>query len=191
MSNDRVAEAMAAVDRAQFVNESMRPYAGNDTPLPIGHGQTNSQPTTVRMMLEWLDVQPGDKVLDVGSGSGWTTALLATLVGENGQVFGVEIIPELLQFGKDNCQRAGIANATFYPAGDSFGLPRFAPYNRILVSAETSEVPPELLKQLEPSGKIVIPIKGNVLEITKRTDKDWNTETHHGFMFVPLVRKAD
>ena len=89
------------------------------SPLPIGFGQTISQPTTVKFMLSWLDAMPGDEVLDIGSGSGWTSALLADIVGPQGIVYAVERIPELVKFGRDNCRRLGIENVFFFQAGKS------------------------------------------------------------------------
>src|SRR5688572_33158348 len=100
--NARVDEAFAAVPRRDFLPARQHPFAGLDQALDIGYGVTNSQPTTVRNMLELLDAQPGDRVLDVGSGSGWTTALLAHLVGPTGSVVGVERIPELVEASRAN-----------------------------------------------------------------------------------------
>ncbi len=134
-SMDRVQEALRMVSRADFVVPQFREQADVDAPLPIGFGQTISQPTTVRLMVSWLDPMPGDVVLDVGSGSGWTTALLAHIVGPQGTVYAVERIPELVTFGRDNCRRLGFENALFFQAGQEYGLREHAPYSRILVSA--------------------------------------------------------
>ena len=189
MSMDRVEEAFKRVDRRLFLPADLQYDAELDIPLPIGHGQTNSQPYTVKMMLSWLDVRLGQRVLDVGSGSGWTTALLAALVGKRGRVYAVELVPELVEFGKVNCRRAGITNAQFFEAGESLGLPAHAPYDRILVSASAQEVPVELLQQLEPNGKLVLPVKSDILEITKPDPETIETTVHTGFSFVPLLRK--
>lgn len=186
---DRVEQAFKKVDRRLFLPADLQYDAELDIPLPIGHGQTNSQPYTVKMMLTWLDVRPGQRVLDVGSGSGWTTALLAELTGEKGSVYAVELIPELVEFGRDNCRKAGIVNVQFFEAGESFGLPKQAPFERILVSASAPEVPAELLQQLEPAGKLVLPVKSDILEITKPDDETIETTVHTGFSFVPLLRK--
>ncbi|MBX4199374.1 protein-L-isoaspartate O-methyltransferase [Candidatus Saccharibacteria bacterium] len=184
---DRVQEALNSVPRENFLPA----YAKGqhvDVPLPIGFGQTNSQPTTVRMMLEWLEVEKGDTVLDVGSGSGWTTALLSHLVGPSGKVCAVELIPELVEFGRDNCQRFGVRNAKFHQAGEAFGLPKYAPYDRILVSASARELPDELLDQIKVGGKMVIPVGRDILEIEKLSEDNYETRTHHGFVFVPLIK---
>lgn len=186
---DRVDEAFRSIDRRLFLPGELWPDAGLDIPLPIGYGQTNSQPYTVRQMLTWLDVKPGQHVLDVGSGSGWTTALLAYLTGKDGHVYAVELVPELLEFGRANCKKAGIKNAEFFEARERFGLPEYAPYERILVSAAAVTVPEELLQQLKPGGRLVIPVMFDILEITKTSDHEAETVTHPGFAFVPLRKK--
>ncbi|MEK7095815.1 MAG: methyltransferase domain-containing protein [Patescibacteria group bacterium] len=193
--DDRIDEAFGAVNRANFVPRELRGSVDIDAPLPIGFGQTISQPYTVRLMLQWLDPQPGEKILDVGSGSGWTTALLSHLVGSKGRVYAVERIPELVEFGQENCERAGVKNARFFTAGDEFGLPDEAPFDRILVSASADKLPQELIDQLKVGGpstgsgqaKMVIPVHNDILEITKKSDKDSNIKKHPGFVFVPLL----
>ena len=180
-------EAFEIFNRTDFLPPEQKDYAGLDLPLPIGHGQTISQPTTVRRMLEWLDIQPDDKILDIGSGSGWTTALMSHITGPFGIVYAVERIKELLVFGSRNCQNLGITNIHFLRADHDYGLPRIAPYNRILVSAEVSEIPVELINQLEPFGKMVIPVSGNVLEITRISETEYETVIHPHYAFVPLV----
>lgn len=170
-----------------FLPESVKGEAIFDVPVPIGFGQTNSQPTTVRLMLEWLEPEPGDKVLDVGSGSGWTTALLAYLVGPQGKVFAVERMSELVVFGQENCSRVGVTNVKFFKAAKTMGLPKYAPYDRILVSATADELPKGLIDQLKPKGKTVIPVGSSVLEVTKLTNGQLAIHPHAGFTFVPLV----
>jgi protein-L-isoaspartate(D-aspartate) O-methyltransferase len=184
---DRVQEAFRTVPRADFVAPEFREQADVDAPLPIGFGQTISQPTTVKLMLSWLDAMPGDDVLDVGSGSGWTTALLAHIVGPQGTVYAVERIPELVKFGRDNCRRLGIENAFFFQARREYGLREHAPYARILVSASARELPVDLLEQLAIPAKLVIPVQYDVLEVTKTAEDEYRTRTHPGFAFVPLV----
>jgi protein-L-isoaspartate(D-aspartate) O-methyltransferase len=173
--------------RSSFLPAETQHFAGEDRPLPLGYGQTNSQPSTVRLMLEWLDVQAGDKVLDVGSGSGWTTALLSFLVGEKGSVYAVEKVPQLVEFGINNCQKFSIENVQFHQAGKSFGLPQFAPYNRILVSAAATELPQDLIKQLNIGGKMVIPIEHTIHIITKVTHDTYEQVKKPGYVFVPLL----
>lgn len=158
-----------------------------DIALPIGYGQTNSQPYTVRLMFDWLDPQPGDVALDVGSGSGWTTALLAYLLGPRGHVHAMEIVPDLVEFGQHNCERHGITNVTFHQASEGYGLPEYAPFDRILVSASAQNVPEELKNELKPGGKLVIPVGHDILEISKTPDGHYPTKIHSGFIFVPLL----
>lgn len=189
MVKSLIEKAFREIDRGDFVLEKYRNQTDLDIPLPIGFGQTISQPTTVRMMLEWLDVQLGDKVLDVGSGSGWTSALLAEIVGEVGKVYAVERIPELKELGQKNCENLGIKNIQFYLAEEKvFGLPKFAPYDRILVSASGDNLPQELIDQLKIGGKMVIPIGNAIFEISKKSKSDIDINEHYGFVFVPLIK---
>lgn len=183
----RVDEAFAKADRRNFVLPSYREAASADTPLPIGQGQTISQPATVRMMLDWLDIRRGQHVMDVGSGSGWTTALLSYLVGPKGHVYAVERLPELVEFGQSNVERLGITNVSFHQAGPQYGLEDYGPYDRILVSASADEVPQELKDQLKRGGKMVIPVYNDILELTKLPQNKWDIRRHPGFVFVPLI----
>jgi protein-L-isoaspartate(D-aspartate) O-methyltransferase len=185
----RIDDIFDEIDRTDFLPASKRLFASVDSPVPIGYGQTNSQPYTVKNMLQWLDVSYGDKVLDVGSGSGWTAALLSKLVGVKGQVYAVEIIPELVEFGRKNCEKYGINNVKFIQAEKGMlGLPDEAPFNRILVSASATDLPNGLVSQLKPGGKMVIPVGNEILEITKGRNKKNTLINHPGFIFVPLVQ---
>ena len=165
----------------------LKQYASLDDALPIGFGQTNSQPSTVRLMLEWLEVEPGNRVLDVGSGSGWTTALLARLAGPQGSVHAVEIIPQLLEFGRDNVSRLGLENVKFHTPDRQVGYWPGAPYDRILVSATSGDIPEQLLEQLADNGILVIPIDNQIMVITKQDATTFEVAIHSGFVFVPLV----
>ena len=187
---DSINQAFKSIHRVDFVPEYLKDQASLDSPLPIGFGQTISQPTTARLMLGWLDAQSGEKVLDIGAGSGWSTALLSSIIGPKGKVFAVEKVPELLEFGNENCKKAGLRNVQFFQAGKSsqgYGLLQYSPYDRILVSATAQKLPKELLNQLKVGGKLVIPVKNDILEITKTSDHDYESKTHPGFVFVPLV----
>lgn len=184
---DRVEKAFLAVPRERFLPEDVRGDAAIDSALPIGFGQTNSQPTTVGMMLRWLNPLDGNSVLDIGSGSGWTAALLAYLVRPAGKVYAVERIAQLVEFGKSNCRKLGIKNTHFYRAGQAIGLPEHAPYDRILVSAAAKKIPVELPRQLKDSGKLVIPVGSDILEIEKAPGGSLVKRIHGGFAFVPLI----
>lgn len=179
--------AFRAVDRTDFVRPEYRDEAYLDYPLPIGEGQTISQPTTVAIMLELLAPLPGERVLDVGSGSGWTTALLAHIVGETGFVYGTERIPDLVRFGADNISRYNVPHASIRHAEKTLGLPSRAPFDRILVSAASDTIPQELVDQLRPEGVMVIPVGTSVLRVEKHTDGSYTTRELPGFNFVPLI----
>ncbi len=192
-AREMVAAAMRAQPREGFLPQGVRASGGMDEPLPIGHGQTNSQPRTVRTMLELLDVHPGMRVLDVGSGSGWTTALLAALTGPSGSVTGVERIPELVEQGAANVAAADIPWARVVGARPGvLGVPEEAPFDRILVSAMARRLPGELVAQLVPSGVMVVPVRGRMLRVVRRPPPDDDPAdaevTRHGYYrFVPLV----
>jgi protein-L-isoaspartate(D-aspartate) O-methyltransferase len=183
---DRVTAAFEAVPRTGFLPRRARWRAAYDGPIDIGHGQTNSQPRTVEDMLRLLEVEPGQQVLDVGSGSGWTTALLAHLVGPEGRVLGVELVPELVETGAANVAAAGRAWAEVRQAvPGTFGLPDEAPFDRILVSAEPDDLPEELVEQLVVGGRMVIPVWGTMLLVVRSPDGP--VVTRHGrYRFVPL-----
>lgn len=180
-----IRKAFQTIKRDVFLLPAYVEDAALDVPLPAGFGQTNSQPTTVKAMLEWLEVGPGDKTLDVGAGSGWTTALLAYMVAPEA-VYGVEAVPELVRRARQNCAATGIKNAKFYQSRHT-GLPSHAPYDRILVSTSVDSVPNELIDQLTVGGKMIIPVQNTILEIIKITEKRLDIIPHRGFAFVPLV----
>lgn len=183
---DRVAAAFAALPRAGFLPPGQRRHAHEDHPLPIGHGQTSSQPSTVARMLRMLDVPVGARVLDVGSGSGWTTALLARLVGPTGSVLGVELEPDLAVWGAANLAATGQGWARIVAATpEVLGVPEEAPYDRILVSAEAHELPTALVDQLGPAGRMVAPVAAG-LEVVDRTPAGLRVTRHEGYRFVPL-----
>jgi len=199
----RVHSAFRTVDRRFFVPKELLDEAYGDYPLSIGYGATISQPTTVAFMLETLDVQPGQKALDIGSGSGWTTALLAYLVGPKGKVMGLEIVPELVETSQANIKnlysvilennRTRIAPMPEIRQArrEVVGLPEEAPYDRILVSAAARRVPKELIGQLKPDGVMIIPVgeEGKVQRIVRvhrKLDGEVETEEYPGFAFVPL-----
>lgn len=187
MARDRISQAFDAFPRKLFLPNSAKQSAGIDAPISIGFNQTNSQPSTVRKMLEWLDVQPGSSVLDIGSGSGWTTALLSYLAGENGHVVAVERIPTLVDMGRENCKKANVRNAEFHQAKEGiFGWPEGAPYDRILVSAAADELPEELLDQLKEGGRMEVPVRTSIWVVEKQSRGVRKTE-HPGFYFVPLL----
>lgn len=184
---DPVKAAFDAVPRADFLPAGARARAGADSPILIGHGQTCSQPRTVATMLRLLEVRPGDRVLDVGSGSGWTTALLAHLTGPAGTVIGVELVPELAEWGAQNLARAAYERASIRQAVPGvLGWPADAPYDRILVSAEARSMPQALVDQLADGGRIVVPVRGTMVLGVRHGD-ELETSEHGSYRFVPLL----
>lgn len=183
-----VHQAFDAVPRAAFLPAAMRRRSHEDRPLPLSHGQTNSQPSTVEAMLELLDVRPGHRVLDVGAGSGWTTALLAHLVGLQGRVIGVERIAHLALGARVSLDATGPwpqASVRVATPG-VLGAPDEAPFDRILVSAEADHIPPALIHQLGPDGVMVLPVDTVMLRVGRTVDG--LRVTHHGrYAFVPLI----
>lgn len=180
-------ELLRSVPRADFLPESARRRADVDAPLPIGHGQTNSQPSTVARMLELLDVRPGHRVLDVGCGSGWTTALLARLAGSDGEVHAVERIPELVATARRNTAPFGVPAERIGEAVPGvLGMPEEAPFDRILLSAMGERMPAALVEQLAEDGVLVGPWAGRMHRVVRTRDGLESSE-HGGYSFVPLI----
>ncbi|QOY51946.1 protein-L-isoaspartate O-methyltransferase family protein [Candidatus Sulfurimonas baltica] len=184
--SSNIVEAFENIDRVDFVLNPVDSDVYEDYPLPIGHGQTISQPTTVAMMLEMLKPKKGQKILDIGSGSGWTTALLSYIVGSDGYVTGVERVGDLVKFGNKNLGKYGFKNTKIIQSGDKLGVVG-EKFDCILVSAAADEFPKELAEQLKVGGKLVIPIKSSIYEITKNENGKLEGSEHYGFTFVPLI----
>jgi protein-L-isoaspartate(D-aspartate) O-methyltransferase len=183
---DPVDAALVAGPRAGFLPTSASDRSSFDGPIPIGYGQTSSQPRTVATMLTLLEVFPGHRVLDVGSGSGWTTALLAYLTGPTGSALGVEIVPELVGVGMANLRVCDMDWAAIEAADpDVLGRPEQAPFDRILVSAAARALPGELVDQLSIGGRLVVPVSGTLL-LVERLGKGVSVSEHGRYRFVPL-----
>ncbi len=155
ISDARVLDAMLRVPREQFVSEPYRAQAYEDHPLPIGDGQTISQPYIVALMLESLQLKATDKVLEVGTGSGYVTALLAQLAAE---VFSIERHPALADSAREVTAMLGYTNARILTGDGTLGLPASAPFDAVLVSAAAPVLPPALLAQLSDGGRMIIPV---------------------------------
>lgn len=188
IKNEEMEKAFTEIDRVDFVLEEYEDEAYKDIPLPILCGQTISQPSTVAFMLDLLDIKKDNKILDIGSGSGWTTALLADLTEDYGSVIGLEINPELVKFGQDNLAKYTPKNAKIIQAKENIGLANET-FDRILVSAASidQESSKELVKQLKIHGKLVMPIKNSIYKFEKISKTEVKTEKYPGFIFVPLI----
>ncbi len=192
LKTPKIIKAFQKIKRIDFLPEEIKHLAELDEPLPIGYGQTNSQPMVVAFMIEKLDPKPGHKILDIGSGSGWTTALLSHIVGKNGKVIASEIIPELMEFGKNNVSKYSFVKkgiAEFYCADGSKSHPYPQKFDRILTSAAANEIPQPWKDQLKIGGKIVAPVNSSIFILTKETGREFKSIEYEGFTFVPLISK--
>lgn len=178
-----VRAAMRTQDRRRFLPPEVAHDHHRDEPLPIGFGQTNSQPSTVERMLTLLDPFPGMRVLDVGSGSGWTSAILAELGGPESSVHAVELVPELVERSRQAIEQPWVHIHHAEPG--VLGLPGHRPFDRILVSAMAEAIPSGLVDQLAPGGVMVAPW-GEVMHLVRRTGAGIQLSEHGGFRFVPL-----
>ncbi len=187
-----IIEAFKKINRADFLPSDLKDEAGINAPLPIGFGQTNSQPLTVAFMLELLAPQPGDKILDVGAGSGWTSALLAWCVGERGKVFAIERIPELAEFGEKNVSEYNFIDkemVEFFCADGTKGLPEQAPFDKIIAAASAEQIPETWKAQLKIGGRLVLPVQSSIWLLGKKTEMEFTQKEFFGFAFVPLIEK--
>ncbi len=193
LKTDALIGAFEHINRIEFVPKELELEAQMDVALPIGYGQTISQPLVVAMMLELLDLHEGQKILDIGSGSGWTTALLAYVVGPKGKIIALETIPALSEFGKKNVDKYDFVKngtAEFYNLDGSQGFAEQAPYDRILVSAAVNDGIPQALKdQLKIGGKMIIPVRSSIVYLEKKSEEEFYKEEFFGFTFVPFVMK--
>lgn len=187
LHSSEVIDAFSRVDRKYFVPDTIIEHTYVDAPLSIGNKQTISQPSTVAFMLEHLGVQEGDTVLDIGSGSGWTTALLCYIVGETGSVIGLERVDALVEQGRKNLSRLNLHSyCHIHKAGEKLGLPD-KKFDRILVSASAEQIPEELFLQLKVGGILVIPVANSIFKFTKISESEVGKEEFYGFVFVPLI----
>ena len=189
----RVLEAMRTVRREQFVPESVRTYAASDTPLPIGFDQTISQPYIVAYMTELLELDGNHRVLEIGTGSGYQTAVLATLCDH---VYSIEIVPELAERSAKILQELDYRNVSVRLGDGYLGWPEHAPYDRIIVTAAPPELPQALVDQLATQGRLVAPVGGNpdaqkIVLVTKDAKGNVRRRNQLPVRFVPMVRGPD
>jgi len=191
LKTKKIMDAFKKIKRKDFLANDNKNLSEANTALPIGYGQTISQPLTVAFMMELLQPQKGDKILDVGSGSGWTSAILADIVSKKGKVIAVEIIPDLAEFGKNNIAKYNFIKKGIveYIIGDGFqGYKKESPYDKILASASGDDLPRAWKDQLKIGGKIVCPIKNSIWLFVKKSENEFEQTEYPGFVFVPLVR---
>ena len=200
LKTPRIIEAFREIKRVDFLPDDIKDLAEMNEALPIGYGQTISQPLVVAFMLELLDPRPGDKILDIGSGSGWTTALLAYIVSQkgnskfktNGKVIAIEIIPGLKEFGEKNVSKYNFIKkgiTEFICVDGSKGYKKDAPFDKILASASARELPQAWKEQLKIGGRIVTPIGSSIWLFIKKTENEFEETEFPGFAFVPLIEK--
>ncbi|TSC92925.1 MAG: protein-L-isoaspartate(D-aspartate) O-methyltransferase [Candidatus Berkelbacteria bacterium Licking1014_7] len=190
LKTPRLIRAFEKIDRADFTRQEDRHLAYANFPLPIGYDQTISQPLTVAFMLELLEPKPDDKILDIGAGSGWQTALLAQIVGKKGKVLAIEIIPELVEFARQNISQSNLLNKNkikFFCQNARKGLPEEAPFDKIIVAAEVNEIFKLWKNQLKIGGRLVAPVKNSICLLIKKGENKFEKKCYFGFTFVPFV----
>lgn len=184
-----VLQAMNAVPRHEFVPDKHKHQSYRNRPLAIGYGQTISQPAIVAIMTDLLQLKPGHKALEVGTGSGYQAAVLAELVD---QVFSIEIVPQLAERAAADLKRTGYSNVSTRQGDGYFGWQDEAPFDAIIVTAAADHIPPPLIKQLKPGGRMVIPVGGrfmvqHLVLVSKNAEGDVFTEQLLPVRFVPLT----
>ncbi|HIK02623.1 TPA: protein-L-isoaspartate(D-aspartate) O-methyltransferase [archaeon] len=191
LSTERVIKAFKNVDRADFAPEEYRKGCYEDTPLPIGRGQTISAPSMVAIMSEKLDCRPGMKILEIGAGSGYQAAILAEIIGSKGKLFTVERIKEVA----DNAKKVlgKYKNVKLIVGDGTLGYKKEAPFDRIIVTAASPKIPEPLVEQLKEGGKMLIPIGnylfGQELDLITKVKGKIKEEFVTGVVFVPLIGK--
>lgn len=209
LKTPRIIKAFKNISREDFVIENLKNEASFNAPLPIGWGQTISQPLTVAFMLELLQPKEGDNILDIGAGSGWQTALLAHCVDSEGKIYAIERIPELAEFGKKNVAKYNFINkgiVEFICADASEGWPNISNYSELAqgfdkiicaaavnsvrnnISKGVDKIPKAWKKQLKIGGRLVTPIQSSIWLIIKKSEKEFEEKEFPGFAFVPLIK---
>lgn len=189
ISDERVLESMMNIPRHYFLDTALEHIAYQDRAFPIGEGQTISQPYTVAFQTQLLEVAPYDKILEIGTGSAYQAIVLAEM---NANVFTIERQKILFELTKNFILKSKYPNIKFF-YGDGFeGLPTYAPFNKILITAAAPFIPPKLIEQLKPGGKMIIPLSENGLQkmvrITKMEDGSLEEEIFSNFSFVPMLK---
>jgi len=186
---EEILKVIEKIDRENFVLEKNLDEAYGDYPLPIGYGQTISQPYTVAYMLQELELKRGDKVLEIGTGSGWNAALISNIVGKEGRVYTAEIVSELAEKVKEKLKN--YKNIIVLNGDASYGLAEYAPYNKIILTAAPKKIAEEFKEQLADNGILLAPVgeyTQKLIKLEKKGNKFMETE-RGDFIFVPLVSK--
>lgn len=191
LTDERLESALRNIPRHEFVPESELDDAYNNEPLPLMKNQTISQPGVVTRMTEWLDVRDGQKILEIGTGSGWQSAILSYLV-RTGSVYSVERHPELVKFAQENLKKLKIDNVHVILGDGSTGYPQASPYDRIIITAACDEIPSPLIEQLNEGGLILAPVgdSSQSLVLLQKTSKGIvEIKNQPKYVFVPLHGK--
>jgi protein-L-isoaspartate(D-aspartate) O-methyltransferase len=193
ITDERLLKAFKEVPRELFIKDGFEEEAYGDYPLPIGSGQTISQPTTVMLMTQALELKEGQKVLEVGAGSGWQAAIIGKIIGNKGKVITTEIIPELAEFAGNNIKKAKIKNVNVINYDGSQGYKKESPYDRCIITAACPKIPPPIVKQLKTGGILVAPVGslafGQDMIKLRKTKEGVERESLGSFVFVPLKGK--
>lgn len=186
-----VEKSFLEIPRENFVPYNIKKYAYSDRPLEIGNGQTISAPHMVAIMCEVLDLKEGQKILEIGAGSGYHSAIVSKIIGKKGMVYTVERFEKLAETAKQNLKKTNIENVTVIVGDGSEGLGKYAPYDRIYVTCAAPDIPIPLVEQLKDGGKILIPVGRMICDLILLEKKDDNIvkKSFGGCAFVPLVGK--
>ena len=190
LKTPRIIKAFETIDRARFVPADKKLEAYQNYPLSIGYGQTISQPETVAFMLELLAPDAGQTILDIGSGSGWQTALLAHIVGPYGKIYGMELVRELADIGTENVDTYGFVQegrVAIITKNASNGLPEYAPYDRIIAAATINHIPKSWTDQLALGGRLVAPVGESIVLLIKHATDKFERHEYPGYIFVPFI----
>jgi len=191
LKTDRIIQAFRNVPREVFVPTHLKDYAYVNEPLPIGEGQTISQPLTIADMTEALEPRPGQKILEIGAGSGYQAALLAEIVGDKGRIISVERVKKLAEEARQRIKKLGYKNILIVVGDGSVGYVKEAPYDRIIVTCAAPAVPEPLKEQLKTGGIMIIPVGSWLQEIfkIKKTNSGFEKQSLGFYQFVPLIGK--
>jgi len=191
IQSEKVEKAFLETPRENFVPQYLKKHAYIDTPLEIGNGQTISAPHMVAIMAEALNIKKGEKILEIGAGSGYHAAIISRLVGPEGHIYTIERFQKLAEEAQKNLQKTDIKNVTVITGDGSEGVKKFAPYDSIYVTCAAPEIPQPLIEQLKDNGKLLIPVGKMIckLQLLEKKGEKTTIKDLGGCAFVPLVGK--